>query len=329
MTWNVFANVSQLNTPDLDTNFSNLAGKVVFPCTASGTNAYALSTSLGDPPVTVYTSRAPIFSFVAPATSNAAVTINVNGIGAKNLYKNNGANAAGSGDIQSGGVYFVAYDATLNGAVGGFVLLNQPSSTLSAVTVQNPVGSGTYNPTAGTIRIRVAMVAGGGGGGAVTLNVASQVGGTTSLGSWTCIGGNGGGAAGPATGGTGGTGGSNGTGTLIKRVQGGQGSGGSSTLNLGGAGGHSPVGFGAAPRVTTANGLAPSANSFGGGGGGGTSLGSAGGGGGGGGEYAEFWVFNPGSLAYAAGGGGAGGTAGGQSGGAGAGGGIWIEEYPF
>src|SRR5215472_11145512 len=175
MTWNLFSNVSQLNTPDLDTNYSNLAAKVSYPCTATGTNTIALTTAAGDPPVTAYTSRAPVFGFVAAGNSTGSVTVNVNGIGAKNLYKNNGFVQVGNGDLTSGGVYYVAFDATLNSAAGGFVLISNPAN-FPAITVQSFTSgvAQTYIPTAGTIRIRVRMVGGGGGGGAGTTNAGSN-----------------------------------------------------------------------------------------------------------------------------------------------------------
>src|SRR5262249_40779180 len=153
----------------------NLAAKVTYPCTATGTNVIALTTGAGDPPVTSYTSRAPIFAFVAAGNASSGVTVNVNGIGAKNLYKSNGATQASTGDIVSGGVYYVAYDSTLNSSAGGFVLVSQPI-TLPAVTVQTfTAGSAlTYTPTAGTIRVRVRMCGPGGGGGAVATNAGAN-----------------------------------------------------------------------------------------------------------------------------------------------------------
>ena len=332
MTWNVFANVTQLNTPDLDTNFSNLAAKAVYPCTASGTNSIVLTTAVGDPPVTSYTSRAPIFAFVAAGNSSGSVTVNINGIGAKNLYKSNGAVQCASGDIVSGSVYWIGYDATLNSAAGGFALLSNTVS-LGAVTVQTFLGgSGTYTPTVGTVRIRVKMCAGGGGGGAQASNDGTAGNNTTfqvnSTGTaWQCVGGSPG-IHNSAAGGAGGTGGNTGsTGTLIARYPGQ--SGGSGAASWAGIGGGSQLfGGGGLPGVSGSAGGAGTTNS-GGGGAGGASATVASGSGGGGGESLEIWVVGLMNAAYSVAATANGGGAGTVAGGAGAAGRIVIEEWPF
>ena len=51
------------------------------------------------------------FSFVASATNTSAVTLNINGIGAKSVTKD-GATALAAGDIASGAVCVVVYDGT-------------------------------------------------------------------------------------------------------------------------------------------------------------------------------------------------------------------------
>ena len=335
--WVTFANVLQLNTPDLDTNFGILAAKVVYPCTVSGANTIALTTAAADPPVTSYTSRAPVFAFVASGNSTTSVTINVNGIGAKNLYKSNGTTQVASGDLIGGGIYYVAYDGTLNSAAGGFVLIGNPA--LAAVTVQSLIsGSGaTYTPTSGTVRIRVRMVAGGGSGGASgagagtggTNNTTFQVNGTGTA--WTCVGGSGGGAGGVNPGGAGGTGGANGsTGTLIARYPGQRGGDGianaAAISSIGGQGGGTILGLGTQGAVNAAG--RNGATNSGAGGSGGAATNGATGGGGGGGEGVEFWVTNITNAIYTVGASVTGGT-GGNAGGNSAAGWIIVEEYPW
>jgi hypothetical protein len=215
------------------------------------------------------------------------------------------------------------------------------ASGFSAPTVQRfTSGSGTYTPTAGTVRIRVRMVGGGGGGGCTdgaAGGTNGTAGATTTFGSWTALAGGGalrGIAGAGGTGGSGGTGGANGTGTLIVRLGGG--AGGSGTENSGTSstsssfgGANSFGGAGAQGGTGSPNGGAGTANT-GAGGGGGSSLSFAvtAGGGGGAGEYVEFYVTAPAAISYAVGGAGAGGTGGSVSqGGNGAAGIIVIEEF--
>jgi hypothetical protein len=199
--------------------------------------------------------------------------------------------------------------------------------TVQTITV---AGAGTYTPTTGTVRIHVRMVGGGGGGGASATNAGSN-GGFSGLGSWIANPGSGGGTGSVAcvATGAGGSGGANGTGTLIIPRIAGQRGGGSaafgSTMSISGAGGSSPFG-GAGSPVTTGAGVNASANSGSGGSGAANSDTTAACGGGAG-EYVDFFVFNPGALAYTVGSSGAGGVAGGNKGGDGATGSIAIEEY--
>lgn len=195
-------------------------------------------------------------------------------------------------------------------------------------------GSGTYSPTAGTVRIKVRMIAAGGGGaGSGASGTNGSNGAASNLGSWTVNPGqlgtaNSGTAAG--VGGAGGTGGSNGTGTLIYRGPGSRGGDGlnqNGGLNVdlyGGIGGIGPFG-----GVGQSGFAAPTQTAPGAGGAGagqsGTNQGS--GGAGGSGEYVEFQVTSPGSLAYSVGTGGTAGTGSGTGQGAnGATGLILIEE---
>ena len=132
----VFANVTELDTPQLDSNFNALGALTVIPCVASGTNAITLTPAANTPTIATYTSNAPEFSFEAASTSTGALTLQVLGLGLKNVYKNNGATAAGANDFIAGSTYKVGYNAALNSAAGGWVILNQGASSASAGSVQ-------------------------------------------------------------------------------------------------------------------------------------------------------------------------------------------------
>jgi hypothetical protein len=71
-------------------------------------NAYVLTLS----PVPTALKAGQIFSFLANFGCTGASTLNVNSLGAKNIYKVNGATALASGDIASGQLVTVAYDGT-------------------------------------------------------------------------------------------------------------------------------------------------------------------------------------------------------------------------
>ena len=323
----------------MDAVYNAISNLGCIPCTATGTNTIALTQVAGiSATVTSYSSLAPTFAFLAAASASGAITININGIGAKSLYKNSGSTLAGTGDIVSGGLYLISYNSALNSSAGGFVL-NNPAVSFSSPTVQRLTsGSGTYTATAGTVRQRVRMCGPGGGGGAAATNSGAAGSGDTSFQvnatgtAWTAVKGSGGAPTGGGAGnfgGAGGTGGTNGsTGTLINRIDGEAGSSPTTTQNspCGGLGGANPfAGRGAASSGATAGSAAKANTGGGGGGAGGTA--TNGGGGGGAGEYVEFFVTGMVTATYSVGAGGAGGAAGTTAGGAGATGIIIIEEF--
>lgn len=80
-------------------------------------------------------------------TSVGGDTFNVNGLGAKPIYKvtNAGLVAIAASDMQSGAMYALAYDSALNGGAGGFQLANSsgaiPSGTImQTATATAPTG---------------------------------------------------------------------------------------------------------------------------------------------------------------------------------------------
>jgi len=64
------------------------------------------------------------------SNSNTTVTIAVDGLSAKNVYRQDGS-ALQVGDIVSGGIYIVAYSSLANSSAGGWLLLNP---TLPVIT---------------------------------------------------------------------------------------------------------------------------------------------------------------------------------------------------
>jgi hypothetical protein len=105
-----------------DTQFAAVASLGSVPCAAAGQNAIALTPFANTPTIASYPDLAPSFVFVAAQTSNAAVTLNVNLVGARNCYKWNGGQAMGNGDLVAGQVYRAIPLQALNGGAGGFVV---------------------------------------------------------------------------------------------------------------------------------------------------------------------------------------------------------------
>jgi hypothetical protein len=105
-----------------DNQFAAVAAMGSVPCAATGQNSIALVPFTNTPTVTAYPDLSPSFLFAAAQTSNGAVTINVNLVGARNAYKWNGAQQCGTGDIIAGFVYRATPLLALNAGAGGFVV---------------------------------------------------------------------------------------------------------------------------------------------------------------------------------------------------------------
>lgn len=156
-----FANVTVLRTPEMDADNVALSNLGNIPCTATGTNTIALTPVAGkSATISAYSDLAPVFAFIAANSNSGATTINVSAVGAKNLYKNNGQTAVGSGDLISGALYLVNYNSSLNTGAGGFVLVNQGASGSSAGATQGGFKNLTVtNVTAGTPNTQVVITA--------------------------------------------------------------------------------------------------------------------------------------------------------------------------
>ena len=120
---NIFGALTTPSLPNLDNDFTAMTPTLVLPCTVVGTNALTLTPVTGTLSQTAYTDK-ELFSFQAVATSTSAMTVQVAALAALNLYKAGGTIQAGSGDVVLGQLYLVAYQASLNSAAGGFVILS-------------------------------------------------------------------------------------------------------------------------------------------------------------------------------------------------------------
>lgn len=91
---------------------------------AAGGSPNALTVTASSP-FTSYSSGMRV-AFKATADNTASATLSVNSIGPKSIRKFSlaGESALTGGEIQEDGIYEVVYDTTLNGAVGGWLLLN-------------------------------------------------------------------------------------------------------------------------------------------------------------------------------------------------------------
>jgi hypothetical protein len=279
-------------------NFRDLQQSAFITGTVGGT-ANAITLTLV-PALAAYANGVRLI-FKATANNTGATTINVNGLGARNIFKLSGTSlvACTGGEIISGAWYEIIDDGTqfqLAGGVGGGV----------TVTRQVFLSSGTYTAPSNLISADVEVVGGGGGGGAganigtgggaggyakkiftaaaigasqtVTIGAggaSGAAGGTTTFGAILQATGGGGGF------GTSGFGGGGGIGSLgdinLTGNHGDQ----SGTLNLGGNGGQSIFGGNGRGGNPSAAGTAAAANSGSGGGGAGNAAGAGNGGAGG------------------------------------------------
>lgn len=109
-------------------------------------NAYAIAPS---PAISAY-AVGQIFSFEAANSNSGASTLNVNGVGTKNILKLNGATALASGDINVGQIIIVEYDGT------EFQMLNPVANaplTSSTLKFGGTGSDGSLSITSGTTTI--------------------------------------------------------------------------------------------------------------------------------------------------------------------------------
>lgn len=328
-----------------DGMFNDLAAEIYIPCTATGTNAIALTPFAFAPLLSAYSELCG-FSFKAAATSSSAVTAQFGALAVLPVYLADGATQASTNNVLSGRIYKLIYSLSLNAGGGGFFLETAAlpvsgGNFIATIKKQPFTSNGTYTPSTGMLYALFETTAAGGGGGGSTNSPTgvSQGGGgggggysrilvTAALvgGSQTVT------VAVPAGAGGGGTTGSNGGDTSIGALcvaKGGRGGAGAVNNSgaAGGAGGVAGTGDWAAPGMPGFSGSGSASASFspsgaaGGAAGFGTGFGGAG---------VSSGAGGTGNAGGNYGGGGSGGSSyagGSQGGGGGAGGFAFITEF--
>jgi hypothetical protein len=134
----------------------NILGTSTYTASTGSANAYIMTPS---PAVSAY-AAGQIYNFLANFGNTGAATLNVNSLGANNIYKVNGATALASGDIASGQLVTVAYDGTQ------FQMLSPVGNTeifsVSDVTGSRSLNSGYTNSTGRNLFINVSVATSGG-----------------------------------------------------------------------------------------------------------------------------------------------------------------------
>lgn len=125
---NAFGPLVNPSLPNLDNDFAALTPAVVLPCTATGTNLITLTPVTGTLNVTTGYTDKEMYSFDAPATSTGVMTLQVQALPALKLFKAGGVSQATTGDIVNTQFYIVAYQAALDSANGGFVIVSATNS---------------------------------------------------------------------------------------------------------------------------------------------------------------------------------------------------------
>jgi hypothetical protein len=115
-------------------NESDDAYTASFPqATASGTNTYAATPA---PVITAYANNQKFIIKFTNASSGVS-TLNLAAIGAKKIYINPTTQAT-TGHIVAGQISLLVYDAALDAAAGGFLMIGAPSTTSGTVTSITP-----------------------------------------------------------------------------------------------------------------------------------------------------------------------------------------------
>lgn len=132
-----------------------------------GTDSYAITlTSIP----AAYTAG-QVITFKAGTANTGPSTLNVNGLGAKSIFKNVNVELA-TGDILANQVVYVEYDGT------NFQLMSIPSVATPVINIYTSTGANTWTKPSGLKYVIVeVMGAGGGGGGENTTGAASGGGG--------------------------------------------------------------------------------------------------------------------------------------------------------
>jgi hypothetical protein len=134
--------------------------EVINSATAAGAaNAYTLTNAPVMTAATAYRTGAT-FTFKANHTNSGNATLNVDGLGAKELRKLGGASQVAAGEIISGQMVTVVYDGTYFQVISASGL-----SSNSGQQLITTVGAANFTVPAGVISLKVSLCGGGGGGG--------------------------------------------------------------------------------------------------------------------------------------------------------------------
>lgn len=131
----LFASVASLVTSQLDSNFAALGVLTPIPCTVAGTNTLTLTPASNTASFTQYQNYMQ-FSGVVTAQNTGAVTANIGGVGALNIYKDSPAGpiVLSGGELVVNCAFTLLYDSTLNSGSGGFHLFTTTAITGSTIS---------------------------------------------------------------------------------------------------------------------------------------------------------------------------------------------------
>ena len=111
------------------------------PTVSSATSTTAFTLTYTTAP-TAY-AQGLMFAFKVHAASTGSVTLNVNALGAKKVYRNISGTATqvASGEWQTNDIVLVSYDTTLDSAAGGFWWVNAPATGITPSFVSTDAGA--------------------------------------------------------------------------------------------------------------------------------------------------------------------------------------------
>jgi microcystin-dependent protein len=124
-------------------NIAGNQGNIGCGCTGTNTLTLTPNTNFFAPGAYV---NYQMVSFVAAATSTAAMGIQIAGLGLVNLYNSSG-NQAGAGDIVAGTTYLACFNSALNLGAGGFQIVSAGPSTFLVQTGAEMPFAGIVAPT--------------------------------------------------------------------------------------------------------------------------------------------------------------------------------------
>ncbi|MBZ5593079.1 MAG: hypothetical protein LAP39_12630 [Acidobacteriia bacterium] len=119
-----------------------------FKCTDAGGSGTTYSCVMW-PALVSYTDKQMVIFTPNTACAGGLTTLNINGLGAKQIYKTDGATNPSANDCRAGLPALLLYNASLNGGNGGFQIASALTNSLSPLSVGNAIASAaTIAPTA-------------------------------------------------------------------------------------------------------------------------------------------------------------------------------------